>query len=295
MALAERLGGTVINADSAQVYADLRVLSARPSVADEARVPHHLFGHVGATEVYSAAHWAREATTAIDADHAAGRLPILVGGTGMYVRTLLDGIAPVPDIDPAIRASVRALPVASAYGQLEQLDPQAAARLSPGDSTRVARALEVVLSTGRALAYWQTQFSGGIAHRINLLPLILLPDRAWLLARCDARLEAMFDTGAREEVAALMALSDIDETAPIMRAIGVREIAGWLRGIHDRATALAQAQLATRRYAKRQFTWFRNQPPLHWSRIDERDPEALASIAFDLAADRGVGIDIGLR
>ena len=275
MALAQNSGGTVINADSAQVYAGLRVLSARPSLDDEARLPHRLFGHVGADEVYSAARWADEARAAIDAAHARGSLPILAGGTGLYLRTLLDGIAPVPDIDPAIRAAVRALPVAAAQQQLQQLDPEAANLLAPADTTRVARALEVVRATGQTLSQWQQQLSGGIGDRITLMPLVLLPDRDWLIDRCDTRLAAMFDGGADAEVAALLAHPDIPANAPIMRAIGVREVAGWLDGTHDRATALTQAQLATRRYAKRQYTWFRNQPPADWPRTDLHDTAAL--------------------
>lgn len=258
----------MINADSAQVYADLRLLSARPSEADEARVPHRLFGHIGAREVYSAARWANEATAEIDAAQAEGRLSVLVGGTGLYLRTLLDGIAPVPEIDPAVRSAVRALPVEEAHAQLQQLDPDAAARLAAADTTRVARALEVVRSTGRTLAHWQAVRIGGIGSRIDLMPLILLPDRDWLIARCDARLAAMFDAGVDAEVAALLAQPGVPDNAPVLRAIGVRQVAGWLDGTHDRATALAAAQLATRRYAKRQYTWFRNQPPAHWPRTD---------------------------
>lgn len=275
IAIAEALSGTVINADSAQVYADLRLLSARPSEADEARVPHLLFGHVGAREVYSAARWANEATAEIDAAQAEGRLPVLVGGTGLYLRTLLDGIAPVPEIDPAVRSTVRALPVAEAHAQLQQLDPDAAARLAPADTTRVARALEVVQSTGHTLAHWQAVRIGGIGARIDLMPLILLPDRDWLIARCDARLSAMFDAGADAEVAALLAQPDVPDNAPVLRAIGVREVAGWLDGTHDRETALAKAQLATRRYAKRQYTWFRHQPPVDWPRTGVIDTGSL--------------------
>lgn len=265
----------MINADSAQVYTDLRLLSARPSNEDEARVPHRLFGHISASEPYSAARWANEATAAIDTAHAAGRLPVLVGGTGLYMRTLLDGIAPVPDIDPAVRAAVRAMPVLEAHRQLVRLDPQAAARLAPADTTRVARALEVVKSTGRPLAHWQTQRIGGIGARIALMPLILLPDRDWLVARCDARLAAMFDAGVDAEVAALLAQPNLPENAPVLRAIGVREVAGWLDGTYDRATALAHAQLATRRYAKRQYTWFRNQSPQHWARTAAQTTQSL--------------------
>ncbi|MEI9928680.1 MAG: tRNA (adenosine(37)-N6)-dimethylallyltransferase MiaA [Sphingomonas sp.] len=264
--LAERRGGTVINADSAQVYADLRVLTARPSPEEEARAPHRLFGHIDGADAYSAAHWAAEARAAIAEAHAHGRLPILVGGTGLYLRTLLDGIAPVPEIDAGVRAEVRALPVAVAHAELAQTDPEAAARLRPSDTTRVARALEVVRATGRPLAHWQADRVGGIGGEVALAPLVLLPDRAWLIARCDARFEAMLEAGAIEEVRALQSRTDIAPNAPVRRAIGVREIAGWLAGCLTREEAVARAQAATRQYAKRQFTWFRNQPPIGWIR-----------------------------
>ena len=269
--LAERTGGTVINADSAQVYADLRVLSARPSPEDEGRVPHRLFGHVSGAEPYSAARWATEAKAEIAAAHARGSLPILAGGTGMYIRTLLDGIAPVPEIDPAIRDKVRALPVAEAHRLLTTLDPSAAQRLNPADTTRVARALEVVSSTGRTLADWQADRVGGIADHIDLAPLILLPDRAWLAERCDRRLAQMFATGAVDEVRALLARPDIPESAPVRRAIGVAEIAGWLAGDLAAQEALTRAQAATRQYAKRQYTWLRHQPPASWPRAVETE------------------------
>lgn len=288
MAIAEALGGTVINADSAQVYADLRLLSARPSDADEARVPHRLFGHVGANEPYSAARWAKEATVAIDEAHAEGSLPILVGGTGLYLRTLLDGIAPVPDINSAVRVDVRAMVVTEAYQHLQRLDPGAAARLAPADTTRVARALEVILSTGRTLVQWQAERVGGIGARITLMPLILLPDRDWLITRCDARLAAMFDAGVDAEIAALLALPNVPDNAPVLRAIGVREVAGWLDRTHDRATALAQAQLATRRYAKRQYTWFRNQPPEDWPRTSEQTTDRLVATFRSLYSSSSV-------
>ncbi|HET9511639.1 MAG TPA: tRNA (adenosine(37)-N6)-dimethylallyltransferase MiaA [Sphingomonas sp.] len=270
LALAERHGGTVINADASQVYADLRILSARPSVDEEARAPHRLFGHVdGADTGYSAARWAAEATAAIDAVHAAGDLPILVGGTGLYLRTLIDGIAPVPDINPAIRAEVRAAPVADNHTRLALYDPIAAARLNRADTTRVARALEVVLSTGRPLAEWQAERSGGIGDRIDLTATVLLPPRDWLFARCDARLADMFDTGGADEVAALSARSDVAADAPVRRAIGVPEIADWLGGLLNRHDAITRAAAATRQYAKRQYTWFRNQPPPTWERLVE--------------------------
>ena len=277
--LAERANGTVINADASQVYRDLRVLSARPSAEDEARVPHLLFGHIDGREACSAARWAADARAAVDVVVAQGRLPVLVGGTGLYLRTLLDGIAPVPEIDADVRAAVRALPVAQAHAALAREDPPAAARLNPGDTTRVARALEVVRSTGRPLAAWQARREGGIGARIALSPVIVLPDRDLLLARCDARLEAMFADGAVEEVAALLARDDVPVDAPVRRAIGVPEIAAMLAGEIDRAAALAAAQLATRRYAKRQFTWFRHQPPAAWPRCTAEQAQVYFSQA----------------
>ena len=267
IALAQTHDGIVINADASQVYADLAILTARPTAEEAAAVPHLLFGHVDAADAgYSAARWATEARTAIAAAHAVGKLPILVGGTGLYLRTLLDGIAPVPEIDPAIRAVVRALPVAEAHRLLAVEDAEAAARLAPADTTRVARALEVVRSTGRPLTAWQRDRVGGIGDSIDLAAAILLPDRETLFARIDARCAAMFEEGVIEEVGALLARADVPADAPIRRAIGVPPIAALLNGGADRAAALAWVQLDTRRYAKRQYTWFRNQPPDDWHR-----------------------------
>lgn len=272
---------TLINMDASQVYRDLRVLSARPSEAEEAAAPHQLFGYLDGTESCSAARWAADAKAAIAESAAAGRLPILVGGTGLYLRTLLDGIAPVPEIDPQIRADIRALAVRDAYAALSREDPAAAARLSPNDTTRVARALEVVRSTGRPLADWQKDKLGGIGDQIDLMPMILLPPRDWLYARCDARLVQMMDAGL-DEVAALLARG-LDPDLPVMRAIGVPELADHLAGRLSRDAALAAAQMATRNYAKRQFTWFRNQPPPDWRRIeDELDVATIDQLAIIL-------------
>ena len=255
----------IINADSAQVYADLAVLSARPAEDEMGGIEHRLFGYIDGAEACSAARWAEDARGEIAAAHAADVLPILVGGTGLYLRTLLDGIAPVPPIDPAIRQAVRALPVAEAYAALQTEDPEAAARLNAADTTRVARALEVVRSTGQTLKAWQARKQGGIGDAVRLAPLVLLPPRDWLFERCDRRFAAMLDSGAVEEVEALLARG-LDGDLPVMRAIGVPEIAGLLRGELTREAALAAGQLATRQYAKRQYTWFRNQPPESWQR-----------------------------
>jgi len=271
LAIAARHDGVVINADSAQVYADLRILTARPSPEEEASAPHRLFGHVDAADAtYSAARWAAEATCAIDATLAEGKLPILVGGTGLYVRTLLDGIAPVPAIDPKLREQIRALPVADAHATLALLDPPAAARLNAADTTRVARALEVVRGTGRTLADWQTERVGGIGDRLDVRALILIPDRDWLNARIDHRFAEMAET-SRSEVAALLARTDIPQDAPIRRAIGVPEIAALVRGETSETDAITAGSLATRRYAKRQYTWLRHQPPAGWTRTEALD------------------------
>lgn len=268
LALAERHDGTVINADASQVYSDLRVLSARPSAEEEARVPHRLFGHIdGADTHYSAARWAGEAKAAIADAHAAGRLPILVGGTGLYLRTLIDGIAPVPPIDAQIRADVRALPVALAHAQLAKADPAAATRLNPADTTRVARALEVIRATGRPLGAWQAERKGGIGGDVRLVAVILLPDRDWLIDRCDHRFAAMIGDGALDEVRDLLARTDVPPDAPVRRAIGVAELSGYLIREITLDQAVAAGALATRQYAKRQYTWFRNQPPPDWDRI----------------------------
>jgi len=269
VALAKTLeNGIVVNADASQVYADLAILSARPTAEEMDGVPHRLFGHVDAAEAHNAARWAAEARNVIAEAHAAGRVPILVGGTGLYLRTLLHGIAPVPEIDPRVREAVRALPVAEAHAALAMADPAAATRLNPADTTRVARALEVVRATGRTLADWQQAREGGIADTIALAPLILLPPRDWLRTRCDTRLIQMFEGGAIEEVEALLA-RHLDPDLPAMRAIGVPQIAAFLRGEISRADALEAAQAATRQYAKRQYTWFRHQPPADWSGHEE--------------------------
>jgi len=258
----------VINADSAQVYRDLRIVSARPGPAEEKRAPHLLYGTRDGADACSAAEWAADAKAAIAAAHEAGRLPILTGGTGLYIRTLIDGIAPVPEIDPAVRRAVRALPVGEAHAALVREDRAAAARIRPSDTTRTARALEVVRSTGRTLAAWQAEKAGGIGAAVAPTPLILLPPRDWLHRRCDERFEKIFSDEGIEEVRCLLERR-LPVLAPVMRAIGVSEIAAFLRGETSREAALAAGKAATRQYAKRQYTWFRRQPPADWPRFEE--------------------------
>lgn len=213
--------------------------------------------------------------------HRQKRLPILVGGTGLYLRTLLDGIAPVPAIDLAIRKDVRSAGVDGNYALLAKYDPEAAARLNPQDSSRIARALEVVLSTGRTLSQWHQSREGGIGEAVEVRPLILLPPREWLYRRCDLRFERMVEQGAGEEVARLLDRG-LDPELPVMRAIGVREIAGWLSGESSREDAIARGRQATRRYAKRQYTWFAHQPPPDWPRFQDPLDEPSLPAALEL-------------
>mgnify|MGYP002777007167 CR=1 FL=1 len=282
-ALAEQLaadvGGVVINADASQVYRDIPVLSAAPG---DGGPRHRLYGFRDGAEPLTAAGWAELAKIEIAAAQAAGRLPILVGGTGLYIRTLIDGIAPVPPIDPAIRSEVRAAEVAENRRALATLDPAAAARLAPGDTARIARALEVVRSTGRTLGEWQSERVGGIGGSVKVRGLVLTPPRDWLYARCDARFAAMAAGGAVGEVERLLK-GGLDPRLPVMRAIGVAEIARFLGGAWAIEDAVAAGQQATRRYAKRQYTWFAHQPPPEWTRFGEPlDAPGAAERALEL-------------
>lgn len=286
LALAQQIGGVIVNADSAQIYRDLAVLSAAPTAEDLARADHRLYGLRDGALPCSAAEWAELASREIADIHAQGRIPILVGGTGLYLRTLLDGIAPVPPIDPEVRQRVREAPVEDNRAKLETLDPEAAARLKPGDTTRIARALEVILSTGRTLAEWQRQREGGIADRVELRPLILLPPRKWLHVRCDDRFAEMVDRGAVTEVEALLARR-LNANLPVMRAIGVRELSAYLKGETTLDQAIEAGRQATRRYAKRQYTWFAHQPPADWPRFQEAlDLDRLGDALALLRANR---------
>ena len=255
----------IVNADASQVYADIPILSAAPTAAERAAVRHALVGHVDGSVNVNAAMWAAEARDAVMTSCAEGVVPIIAGGTGLYIRTLIDGIAPVPDIDPNVRAEVRALPPAEAHARLAPLDPVAAAKLPPTDRTRVQRALEVVLSSGRTLGDWQREMVGGIGGEVSLEPAVLLPPRDWLKARCDQRLDVMMAAGALAEVGRLIARG-LDPALPVMRAIGVPELATHLAGEMDLDAAVTQAKIATRQYAKRQYTWLRGQLPQNWQR-----------------------------
>jgi tRNA dimethylallyltransferase len=268
LALAEQTNGVIVNADSAQVYSDLRILSASPNDAERALAEHRLYGVQDGALPCSAAEWAAMARREIASIHSTRRIPILVGGTGLYLRTLLDGIAPVPAIDPDIRSRIRDDDTVDNYLKLKTFDPASAERLNRSDTARVNRALEVILSTGRTLAEWQAQKEGGIAAAVEVRAMVLLPPRKWLYARCDDRFARMIDDGAVAEVEALLARK-LNPNLPVMRAIGVREIGAYLRGETTLDQAVAAGQQATRRYAKRQYTWFAHQPPSNWPRFQE--------------------------
>jgi tRNA dimethylallyltransferase len=266
--LAERLDGEIVNADALQLYADLRLLSARPSAEDEALVPHHLFGVADGADGWSVGRWLNAALPVLAGIAARGRRAVVAGGTGLYFRALTQGLADIPAVPAAARQAA-----AEAFERLgedafrralAERDPAAAARIAAGDRQRLLRAWEVAEATGKALTDWQAGTAAPLAPD-RWRAVVLEPDRAALYARCDARLEAMVEAGVLEEVRALIARK-LDPLAPVMKAVGVRELAAHLAGTLPLAEAVALAQQETRRYAKRQLTWFRNQTPA-WERL----------------------------
>ena len=262
LALADELGGTVINADSMQVYRELRILTNRPGPDQETRAPHRLYGVMSVAEACSAARWRDLALAAIAETGAAGRLPILAGGSGLYIRALIDGLSPVPGIPADVRAAARArhaeIGGAAFHAELAARDPEMAARLAPGDSQRLIRACEVIEATGESLAAWQRRPPQGGAYDGPVLTLVLAPPREVLYRACDARFITMVERGALDEVRALVGLG-LDPALPAMTALGVPELSRHLAGEMALDDAIAAAQKATRRYAKRQLTWLRHQ------------------------------------
>ncbi|MDH5748263.1 MAG: tRNA (adenosine(37)-N6)-dimethylallyltransferase MiaA [Rhodospirillales bacterium] len=262
MDAAEEFDGVVINADSMQVYRELRVLTARPSQEDETRVPHRLFGALPAAEACSAGRWQKLAASEIHAAHGAGRLPIVTGGTGLYLKALTEGLNDIPEVPKEIRDGVLALreeigPEAF-HGEVAAVDPNAAARIPAGDAQRLIRALEVFRATGKTLSYWQTQPSPGPAVAARFATLVLVPPRDVLYAALEARFDRMMSQGALDEVAALAALG-LDPALPAMKALGVPELIRHLNGEISVDEAVAAAKQATRNFAKRQLTWINNQ------------------------------------
>ncbi len=277
LALAEKLGGVVINADSMQVYRDLRVITARPSAADEARVPHLLYGHVDAGAPYSTGAWCVEAAAALAVGARDARMPIVVGGTGLYFETLTKGIAAVPpiaeDVRAAVRARLKAKGAAALHAELGGIDPAMAERLLPGDRSRVTRALEVVLATGRSLSEWHAQTQAPVLDPAHAVKVFLRAERTELRRRIESRFATMLATGAIEEVQALAA-RQLDPSLPAMKAHGVPWLIRHLKGEISLDEAAAGGVRDTWRYTKRQATWFRNRMP-DWSWADPQDAEAL--------------------
>lgn len=260
--LAERLGGTIVNADSMQVYRDLRVITARPSPEEEARAPHRLYGHVDAAENYSVGRWCRDVAAVLAECADEGRMPILVGGTGLYFKALTVGLAAVPPVPAEIRSAVRGRlqseGVKPLYAELLERDPEAAHRLMPNDRARISRALEVMLATGRSLTDWHREGMPPLIDAGRAVKVFVTCERGELLRRIETRFAAMLEAGALDEVRALDARR-LDPTLPAMKAHGVPWLIRHLRGEISSEEAAAGAIMDTRRYAKRQLTWFRNQ------------------------------------
>jgi len=282
LALAEAFEGVIINADSMQVYRELEILTARPDEAARARVPHRLYGVLAAEPPCSAGRWRALALDEIAAARRAGQTPILVGGSGLYFRALTRGLAPVPDIAPAVRDAAtrlyQRLGGERFHALVAERDPALAARLGPGDRQRLTRAWEVLEATGASLAEWQAAEPQGPALEGPVATLLLEPPRAALYARCDQRFAAMVAAGAVAEVRALMGLG-LDPGLPVMKALGVRELGRYLDGEASLEQATAAGQQATRRYAKRQGTWFRHQMA-EARKVTAQDSESLREEIF---------------
>jgi len=266
--LAQKAGGVVINTDSMQVYRDLRVLTARPTRDEEAQVPHRLYGHVDASVNYSAGSYVTDVAAVLADVRGEGRLPIFIGGTGLYFKALTRGLAAVPPVPAAVREAVRARldrdGVEALHAELARRNPEAGARLNVRDRTRIARALEVIEATGRPLAEWHAETTPPLLPQGSYQALFIAPEREALYARIDARFETMLRSGALEEVERLAARG-LDPLLPSMKAHGVPALIRYLRGEITLEAAAAIGKADTRHYAKRQFTWFRHQlPEFEW-------------------------------
>jgi len=268
LALAEKLGGTIVNADSMQVYRDLRIITARPTPDEERRAPHRLYGHIDAAENYSVGRWCNEAAAALAESAQQSRTAIFVGGTGLYFNALTRGLAAVPPIPKDIRDDVRGRlasgGVAALHAELAVHDPAAAAHLKPGDRARITRALEVVLATGRSILDWHGDNKPATVDLARAAKVFLSPERDALAHAIDTRFEAMMAAGALGEVRALAA-RHLNPSLPAMKAHGVPWLIRHLNGEITLADAVEHAKLETRQYTKRQATWFRNQlPDFEW-------------------------------
>lgn len=277
LALAERLGAAIVNADALQVYRDLNILTARPSPRDEARAPHVLYGFAPGHAAYSAGLFIADAKREIGAARTLGRPLIFVGGTGLYFKALLEGLSPIPAIPDEVRSHWRGeadrLGARSLHGVLADRDPDTAARLDPGDSQRIVRALEVIDSTGRSLADWRKEPGRPVLAEAATIRLVVWPERDELHQRCDARFDAMMRAGALDEAAQLKAFG-LDPALPIMRALGMRPLLRHLAGEIDLPCAAGLAKTETRQYVKRQATWLRKNM-ISWKWLSTKQMESL--------------------
>jgi tRNA dimethylallyltransferase len=262
LAVAENLGGVIVNADSMQVYRDLRIITARPTADDEIRAPHELYGFVDAAENYSVGRWCRDVEETLREIGKQGRVPILVGGTGLYFKALTSGLAAVPPIPADIRADVRGRlqqeGAPALHAELMRLDPATAQRVTANDRSRISRALEVVLATGRALSDWHREGLPPLIDPARAVKVFITCERKELVRRIEVRFDAMIKSTALDEVRRL-AERRLDPALPAMKAHGVPWLIRHLNGEISREEAIAGAVMDTRRYAKRQLTWFRNQ------------------------------------
>ncbi|WP_407865995.1 tRNA (adenosine(37)-N6)-dimethylallyltransferase MiaA [Phyllobacterium phragmitis] len=265
--LAKERDGYIVNADSMQVYDVLDLLTARPQAADLAAVPHYLYGHVPPSQSYSTGRWLDDVEAVLNRPELKGRVPVFVGGTGLYFRALLGGLSEMPDVPDAVRerwrARLDAEGAAVLHRVLRDMDPAAADILRPSDGQRIVRALEVMESSGRSIYDWQKERGRALVDAASARRAVILPDRQWLSARISERFDLMMREGAIEEVRALLALK-LSDRLPAMKAIGVREIGAALAGEIAFEEASERAKIATRQYAKRQMTWFRNQLDSGW-------------------------------
>ncbi|HIF10271.1 MAG TPA: tRNA (adenosine(37)-N6)-dimethylallyltransferase MiaA [Sneathiellales bacterium] len=289
--MAEACDGEIINADSMQVYSDLRVLTARPELQDEARAPHHLYGVLDCDQRCSVGRWIDLAADALDQVRAAGKLPIFVGGTGLYLRALTDGLAPVPEIPPEVKEAsdtlAERLTSDEFHRQLAARDPEMAARLAPSDQQRIKRAWQVIEATGMSLAVWQAKDpSAPLIPETDTLRLVIDLPRQILHDRCNVRFDKMIKEGALEEVRALMARS-LDPALPAMKALGVPELASYLAGDQTFEAAVEAAKAATRRYVKRQSTWFRHQM-LGWQMVFAQDSKSISNKIISIIRKTGL-------
>jgi len=280
--LAEKHEGVVINADSMQIYREIPVISAQPSLEERHQVPHLLYGFHPITEHYSAAEWAARAAQAIDETFANGQQPILVGGSGLYLKALTDGFSPMPEVAPTVRRHVCDLydmlgPVGF-HASLEKIDPVIAKRLHPTDRQRCIRAREIYEVSGEPLSAWQARPKHKIAPHLDFKSLVLLPNRAWLHERINRRFEIMAEIGALQEAEAVNQMN-ITEPTTGMRAVGLQALRDHSEGFLTLEEAIEQGQTLTRQYAKRQYTWFRGQELPNTLAIDNTDPAAVAAIA----------------